>query len=84
MSDLPGSQIRDAVNLVAGHATLFRQKGFRKDQAAKEPESENQIYEDRFHPLPAQLALLHKKLRHAFDPKMILNRNVMYKDANVA
>ena len=89
MSDVPGSQIRDAVNLVAGHATLFRekkfrQKGFRKDQAAKEPESENQIYEDRFHPLPAQLALLHKKLRHAFDPKMILNRNVMYKDANFA
>ena len=88
-TDVSGSQIREAVNTVSGHASLFCEQKFCEKKFSDKGLSghsidKKQMYDDRFHPLAAPLALLHKKLKHAFDPKMILNRNVMYQDANLA
>lgn len=62
------SEIRHAVDLLDGHATLFK----------------NKIADDNlsqiFHPLSSPMAVLHKKMKTAFDPECILNRNKMYKD----
>ena len=57
--------IRQAVENVGGHATLFRSQ---------------QATADIFHPLPGNLKLLHQRLKHTFDPAGILNPGRMYPD----
>jgi glycolate oxidase FAD binding subunit len=58
-------QIRNAVNKIGGHATLFR--GWDRDG-------------DIFQPLSAGIEQLHVALKNAFDPKRILNRGRLYKE----
>ena len=58
-------QVRNAVTMVGGHATIFR-GGDQND--------------DIFHPLSAGLEHLHIALKDAFDPKRILNRGRLYKE----
>jgi glycolate oxidase FAD binding subunit len=60
ITDAPADEIRAAVNAVNGHATLFRSQ-------------ESNIA--RFHSLPPALAALHSRIKHAFDPENILNRD---------
>ena len=62
-SDAPAAAIRQAVEAVGGHATLFR-GGDRNT--------------DVFHPLPEPLMALHRNLKKAFDPHGILNVKRMY------
>ena len=57
-SHLPAEVIRDAVEQVGGHATLFR--GGDRNSAI-------------FHPLPEALERLHHRVKDAFDPQRILN-----------
>lgn len=64
-------QIRAAVAQMGGHATLFKRNTFKPNGAE---------IEDVFHPLSPALAAVHKELKAAFDPGMILNRNKFYKD----
>jgi glycolate oxidase FAD binding subunit len=64
-SDAPAEHIRTAVDEVGGHATLFR-GGDRSGEV--------------FHPLPGPLANLHRRLKNAFDPEHMLNRNRMYQE----
>jgi glycolate oxidase FAD binding subunit len=59
-TEAPVKQIREAVNTVGGHATLFRH-----------PDQTQAI----FHPLPQPLAALHQRIKKAFDPMMIFNRS---------
>jgi len=61
----PIEQIRNAVNKVGGHATLFR-GGDRNG--------------DIFQPLSAGIEQLHVALKNAFDPKRILNRGRLYRE----
>lgn len=58
-------QVRHAVRLVGGHATLF--KGGDREG-------------DVFQPLSAGMKHLHIALKNAFDPKRILNRGRLYKE----
>jgi glycolate oxidase FAD binding subunit len=64
-SDAPAQEIRAAVAAVSGHATLFR--GSEKTEPV-------------FHPLPPPLVILHRRIKKAFDPERILNRNRLYKE----
>ncbi len=63
-SDKDAETIRKAAEVAGGHAVCYRS---------------NQ-QENAFHPLPAALMAMHKKLKHAFDPAGILNPGRMYKD----
>lgn len=58
--------IRQLTSEFAGHATLFKNHGDCRDQV--------------FHPLPAGLMTIHRKIKHAMDPKGIFNRSRMYSD----
>lgn len=58
-------RIRGITAEVGGHATLFRGTG-----------NEDEI----FHPLPAPLLALHRRLKQSLDPAGILNPGRMYKD----
>ena len=57
--------VRRITASVAGHATLFRNG---------DPTT------DVFHPLPAPLFKLHRRLKQALDPNAILNPGRMYRD----
>ncbi len=65
ISDLPAQTMREAASAVGGHALLFR-GGDRNGEV--------------FHPLAAPVAALHRRLKHAFDPKGILNPGRMYRE----
>jgi len=60
--DLPATAVREHAAAARGHATLFR--GGDGD--------------DVFHPLPAPLLALHRRLKQSFDPAGILNPGRMY------
>jgi len=61
----PATVLRQYVEKIGGHATLF-----------KNNLNENDV--DIFHPLQKPLLQIHKNLKNAFDPENILNRNKMY------
>jgi glycolate oxidase FAD binding subunit len=65
VSDIPADLIRQQASSVGGHAILFR-GGDRTSEV--------------FHPLPAPLVTLHRRLKDAFDPKKILNPGRLYRD----
>ena len=60
----PG-RIRDVARAAGGHATLFR--GGDRGQ-------------DVFHPLARTVAVLHQRLKHAFDPHHVFNPGRLYAD----
>lgn len=62
-TDLDEAAVRHAAQEAGGHASLFR-GGDREGEC--------------FHPLPAALQALHRRLREAFDPKGIFNPGRMY------
>jgi glycolate oxidase FAD binding subunit len=62
-SDADTETIRAAARRAGGHASLFR-GGDRTGEV--------------FHPLPAALLILHLNLKHAFDPKGLLNPGRLY------
>ncbi len=62
-SDADGDSIRSVVSTAGGHATLFK-GGDRTGQV--------------FHPLPAKLLDIHRRLKRAFDPDRIFNPGKMY------
>jgi len=64
-TDLPAEEIRNKIEAVGGHATLFR-NNFQKTET--------------FHPLSSGLLSIHRNLKNAFDPGNILNPGAMYKD----
>lgn len=66
-TDKDAGLIRSQVAQTGGHATLFRRPGnFNSDAAGI------------FHPLSKPLSILNQKIKMAFDPKNILNRNRLY------
>lgn len=69
-TELSPRDVRDAVEAEGGHATLFRNKEFWLQQESFPV----------FHPLPSSLMAIHQKLKSAFDPERILNRNKFYED----
>jgi glycolate oxidase FAD binding subunit len=69
-TDIAPHDVRDAVEAEGGHATLFRNSEYWMHQ---EPFCV-------FHPLPSALMKIHRKLKAAFDPEIILNRHRMYED----
>jgi glycolate oxidase FAD binding subunit len=69
-TELGPHDVRDAVAAEGGHATLFRHKEFWQQQDPFPV----------FHPLPSTLMAIHEKLKTAFDPARILNRNRFYED----
>ena len=64
-SDADADSIRSVVRSAGGHATLYRGA----DRSG-----------DVFHPLDPLLLKLHQRLKHAFDPKGLLNPGRMYPD----
>lgn len=64
-TESPAEKIRDELEAVGGHATLFRN---------------NNLTSSTFHPLSNGLLSIHKNLKKAFDPENILNPGAMYKD----
>jgi glycolate oxidase FAD binding subunit len=64
-SEADSDSIRSVVSTVGGHATLFR-GGDRTGQI--------------FHPLPAKLHEIHRRLKSAFDPERVFNPGRMYED----
>jgi glycolate oxidase FAD binding subunit len=64
-SEQPADTLRAMTADAGGHATLFR-SGDRKGEV--------------FHPLPAELLLLHQRLKKTFDPAGILNPGRMYRE----
>ncbi len=64
-SDADGDSIRSVVSNAGGHATLFK-GGDRTGQV--------------FHPLPAKLLDIHRRLKSAFDPDRIFNPGKMYEE----
>ncbi len=64
-SDADSDSIRSVVSSVGGHATLFK-GGDRTGQV--------------FHPLPAKLLDIHRRLKSAFDPDRIFNPGKMYEE----
>jgi glycolate oxidase FAD binding subunit len=63
MSELPATTIRQTVTEQGGYATLYR-GGDRQGEV--------------FAPLSPEIALIHKRLKQAFDPKGIFNPGRMY------
>jgi glycolate oxidase FAD binding subunit len=63
----PAAQVRDAVRLVDGHATLFRTR----DRAADGTPA-------AFTPLPPALDRIHRELKAAFDPDRVFNPGRLY------
>jgi glycolate oxidase FAD binding subunit len=61
-TDLPAVALRQAAATAGGHALRFR----------------NDRENDVFHPLPAALLALHRRLKQSFDPAGILNPGRMY------
>jgi glycolate oxidase FAD binding subunit len=57
--------VRDIARKAGGHATLFRA---------------GDSHAARFHPLPASLAQLHRRLKLTFDPAGILNPGRLYRE----
>ena len=57
-TDAPGTRIREAVQRVGGHATLFR---------GETPG------ESRFHPMPAAMQSLQQRIKFALDPAGVFN-----------
>ncbi len=66
ISDAPAALIRSTCEAVGGHATLYRGTEEMQRQAGV------------FHPLPAPLLSLHKKLKDEFDPKGIFNQQRLF------
>jgi glycolate oxidase FAD binding subunit len=64
-SAAPAATMRQAAAALGGHATLFW-GGNRSGEV--------------FHPLPAALRELHRRLKLAFDPERILNRGRLFSD----
>jgi glycolate oxidase FAD binding subunit len=64
-TDADAATVREAARFGNGHATLFRGG----DKAC-----------GVFHPLPAALLALHRKLKRSFDPAGIFNRGRLYND----
>jgi glycolate oxidase FAD binding subunit len=64
-ADALAGPIRQRVEAAGGHATLIRA-----------PEQTRRTI-DVFHPQAAGLAALSQRVRHSFDPKLILNRGRM-------
>ena len=64
-SSLPANTIRDKIEQVGGHATLFRNN-----------EGEHNV----FHPLSGKLRQLHMNLKLALDPHCLFNIGRMYSD----
>jgi len=64
-SERPETVIREEINAVYGHATLFRR---------------SRGMDNIFQPLSAQLEQLHKRIKQAFDPAGILNPGRMYEN----
>ena len=62
-SSAPADRVRARVAELGGHATLFRH-GDRRSEV--------------FHPLPAPLMTLHRRLKNAFDPAGIFNPGRLY------
>jgi glycolate oxidase FAD binding subunit len=62
-SDAPAAGIRAAAAMAGGHATLFRGHDGTVEV---------------FHPLPAPLLALHRRLKASFDPAGILNPGALY------
>jgi glycolate dehydrogenase FAD-binding subunit len=58
-----GAELRSQVAEAGGHIRLYRGGDRNKE---------------RFHPLPQTLSDLHRRLKHAFDPKAIFNPGRMY------
>jgi len=69
-TDATPKDVRDAVAAEGGHATLFRHHEMWNEQ------QEVPV----FHPLAPALTAIHKKMKLAFDPRIILNRNRFYRD----
>ena len=65
------NDVRDAVAAEGGHATLFRYHEMWREQQDVSV----------FHPLSSGLMTVHQKMKAAFDPEKILNRNIYYRDA---
>lgn len=65
VSDQPAEAVRAAAEAAGGHATLFR--GAAPGEAV-------------FHPLPAALLSVHRRLKQAFDPEGVLNPGRLYPD----
>ena len=64
-SDADSDSIRSVVTTAGGHATLFRGD-----------DRTGQV----FHPLPAKLHDIHRRLKSAFDPERVFNPGRMYED----
>lgn len=64
-SDAPAMTIRESASRAGGHATLYRYGNHRTEV---------------FHPLDSGLAMIHRQLKKAFDPKHILNPGRMYQE----
>jgi len=67
-SDKPATDIHQQASQYGGHAVLYRRG-----------EKENQLSE-MLKPLPKELLLLQKRLKHAFDPHNIFNPGKLYSD----
>lgn len=63
VTDAPAAEIRAAAQRAGGHATLFRGA-----------DGTTPV----FHPLPATLERIHRRLKQAFDPACILNPGRLY------
>ncbi len=63
VTSLPAASVRDAAAAAGGHATLFRSR----DKSA-----------GVFAPLSPPLKRIHERLKHAFDPKGVLNPGRLY------
>ena len=68
ISDAPAEHIREITESVGGHATLYRAPDSLKATTSI------------FHPLPAPILSLHKRLKNEFDPKGLFNPQRMYKE----
>ncbi|MDX3906722.1 MAG: glycolate oxidase subunit GlcE [Pigmentiphaga sp.] len=65
----PARSLRNRVAQAGGHATLFRATSAGEAREA-----------GVFHPLPASIATLHRRLKNEFDPDGIFNPGRMYPD----